>query len=145
MPRLASIYYTGWQTNNTSKQFPPMHVKFSKVICINSALPAAKGRILDIQFCKLAGAIVGPLGALDRPRLWHDVLHAFANAGAGVKSWSRDLWNNSGNLLDHVWLKHAVAWPGGRQKRREREQTQRIRKSNALLVGRLRRFGCYRL
>lgn len=118
MPRrLVSIYYIGWQTNNTSKQFPPMHVKFSKVICINSALPAAKRRILDIQFCKLAGAIVGPLGALDRPRLWHHVLHAFANARAGIKSWSRDLWNNSGNLLDHVWLKHAVAWPRGRQKK----------------------------
>ena len=108
MPRrLVSIYYIGWQTNNTSKQFPPMHVKFSKVICINSALPAAKRRILDIQFCKLAGAIVGPLGALDRPRLWHHVLHAF----------------DRGNLLDHVWLKHAVAWPGGRQKKGTRTNT----------------------
>lgn len=39
-----------------------------------------------------------------------------------------------------------MPWRGREaDKKRERKQTQRIRKSNALLVGRLRRSGRYRL
>ena len=40
-PWLVPIHVT-WRTRNTSKQFPAMHVKFSKIICINFAVPNCK-------------------------------------------------------------------------------------------------------
>ena len=41
MPWLVPIN-ASWRTHNTSKQFPAMHVKFSKISCINFAVPSCK-------------------------------------------------------------------------------------------------------
>ena len=41
MPRLVPIDVS-WRTDNASKQFPTMHVKFPKIICIKIAMPSCR-------------------------------------------------------------------------------------------------------